>query len=55
MWMFAVRKVLWAAEKYREEQSNPVRWQLIKRAGVGRIASESLIKDTIDTVLATLT
>jgi hypothetical protein len=52
--MFAVRKVFWVAEKYREEQLYPARWQLVKRAGVGRIASLPSVQEAIDTALQVL-
>lgn len=52
--MFAVRKVHWVAERCREEQLYPARWQLVKRAGVERIASLPSVQEAIDTALRTL-
>jgi hypothetical protein len=52
--MFAVRKIHWTTERYREEQLYPARWQVIKRAGVERMVLEPLVKEALDTALVTL-
>lgn len=51
---FAVRKIRWVGETYHRESSYPQRWQLIKKAGVERLATNSRVKEEIDTVLHAL-
>ncbi len=45
---FAVRRVQWAAENYRREHIYPHRWQLVKHAGVERLAGKPQVKEAID-------
>lgn len=51
---FAVRRVIWAAEKYREERLHPTKWQLIKYAGVERLVTNGLVQETIGLALKSL-
>ena len=45
---FAVRRVQWATENYRREHIYPQRWQLVKHAGVERLAGKPQVKEAID-------
>jgi len=45
---FAVRRVHWAAENYRRKDIYPRRWQLLKHAGVERVAEIPQVKEAID-------
>ncbi len=41
---FALRRLEWTVEQYRKEKILPKRYELIKKAGLWRIASESRVK-----------
>ncbi len=51
---YAVRRVHWAAEKYRREHIYPHRWQLVKHAGVERLARKPQVEEAIDAALRSL-
>lgn len=48
---FAVRRIWWTAECYRQEDIQPVRWQLIRRAGVARLIVQPEVQSAIDAAL----
>ncbi len=48
---FAIRRIQWIAKKYDEEHRNPKRWELIKQAGVERIATLSQVEEALDAAL----
>ncbi|MBD2498894.1 TnsD family Tn7-like transposition protein [Nostoc sp. FACHB-280] len=49
---FAVRRVLWAANMFRQEDVCPQRWQLVRRAGLNAKTRElPLVKDAIHSAL----
>ncbi len=52
---FAVRKVLWTVDRYRQEQVYPTRWQLVKRAGVERLATSAIAQEAIYKALESFT
>jgi hypothetical protein len=51
---FAVRRVQWVVGQCLQEDSNPSRWTLIKRAGVERIATHPAVHNAIETGLRML-
>lgn len=52
---FAVRRVQWAADSFRQENIVPPRWQLVRRAGLRPKAREMiLVKEAIATALESL-
>lgn len=51
----AVRRVWWAAERFQKEGACPKRWQLVKRAGVGRLVARRRVVAETDAALLLLT
>jgi hypothetical protein len=51
---YAIRRVQWTAMSCRQKGIYPERWQLIKQAGVERIAQFPLVKEAIDVAMRTL-
>lgn len=51
---YGLRRIEWAIEQYRQECTRPKRWDLIKRAGVERLASYPQIRDAINEGLQAL-
>jgi hypothetical protein len=45
---FAVRRIEWAALQYDLEDTQPERWELIRRAGVARLQSCKVVCAAID-------
>lgn len=53
---FAVRRVVWAADMFRQENVCPQRWQLVRRAGLNAKTRElPLVKDAIHSALKSCT
>lgn len=52
--MFAVRRINWAIEQFKHEKYFPTRWQLIIRAGVERLVTCTMVKETLDAALQEL-
>ena len=53
--MFAVRRIQWAAELYKQENISPTRWQLMKRSGVIEAHKKwPLVQSAIDAALESL-
>ena len=51
--IFAVRRVYWVMEHYFHQRGiSPTRWELIKRAGVERLATLPLVSDALDRALS---
>ncbi len=48
---FAIRKIWWAVEQYRLKSRIPIRWELVKIAGVERIALQTTIQAAIQEAL----
>ncbi len=51
---FAVRRVQWVVEQCLQEETNPSRWTLIKRAGVERIAAYPAVHNATEIGLRVL-
>ena len=48
---FAVRRLWWATEDYQQRHIYPQKWQLVRRAGVTRLADRPRVKEAIDAIL----
>lgn len=48
---FAVRRLWWAVEDYRQRHIYPQKWQLVRRAGVERLADRPEVQQAIDAIL----
>jgi hypothetical protein len=51
---FAVRRIQWTVEQFLQEDTNPSRWTLVKRAGIARMATHPVIANAIETGLGML-
>lgn len=51
---FALRRIHWATTRYLEERYYPQRWELIRYAGLARVATWPTIEAAIDRALQTL-
>ncbi len=48
---FAVRRLWWVTEDYRQRHIYPQRWQLVRKAGVAGLADQPRVKEAIDAIL----
>jgi len=51
---FAVRRVRWVAEQYRQDHMHPTRWELVKKAGIERVAMLPAVKEAVEAELQVL-
>ena len=51
---FAIRKVKWTAQVHQQEGIYLQRWQLIRKAGIERLAKRPKVKEVIEEVMQTL-
>lgn len=47
----AIRRLQWVAERYRQEEKHPNRWQLIQQAGADNLISQPLVKEEVEKLL----
>jgi len=52
--VFAVRRVQWVTEQYRQDHTHPTRWELVKKAGIERVAMLPAVKVAVEAGLQVL-